>query len=116
MTIVARQWNLDGLREAAQGKAERGGRRSKPGQNGGGKGGRNYRLNWTLTPDGGAEFGEYSIQHDCQGTAHPYTVHYRGEPLSRAHGNFTGHARFKTLPNAQRWCERRLAKRGMLGT
>jgi hypothetical protein len=76
-----------------------------------GKGGRNYRLNWTDEADGGATFGSYRIRFVHAGTAQPWGVFFKEEPMLRAHGNYTGYCRFKTVENAKRWVERRLAKR-----
>jgi hypothetical protein len=76
-----------------------------------GKGGRNYRLNWSATADGGAVFSGYSIHYNWQGTSFPWSVHFKGEPMLQAHGACTGYRRFKTMENAKRWVERRIAKR-----
>jgi hypothetical protein len=75
------------------------------------RGGRNNRLNWTDAPDGSAVFGDYSIQKNNAGTKHPWTLCYKGEPMLRSHGSFTGYQRFATPENAKRWVEARLAKR-----
>jgi hypothetical protein len=83
---------------------------SRSGQNGGGKGGRNYRLNWSPTLDGGASFGSYTILFSWSGTAFPWSVNFKGQPLLQSHGNFTGYSRFKTLENAKRWVEKRIEK------
>lgn len=73
-----------------------------------GKGGRNYRLNWTDLTDG-AEFGNWSITLSSRGTAHPYKVYFKGAPLLRAHGAFEGYQCFASVENAKRWVEKRVA-------
>jgi hypothetical protein len=88
---------------------EGGGVMSHSGQNGGGKGGRNYHLNWTDTPEG-AEFGDYRIYKAWSGTAFPFGIMFKGEPLLQQHGNFMGYCRLKTIENAKRWVEKRLRK------
>ncbi len=83
---------------------------SRSGGNGGGKGGRNHRLNWMDTPDGGAHFGEWAIVAD-RGFRLPWVLQRRGFAVLRAHGNNSGAARFKTVETAKRWVEKRLAER-----
>lgn len=75
-----------------------------------GKGGRNYRLNWTDVVDG-ASFGDWSVRLSSPGTAHPFKVCFKGEPLLRAHGAFTGYQCFASVDNAKRWVEKRLRVR-----
>jgi len=72
------------------------------------RGGRDYRLNWKAEPDGVYRFGDYAIRHNAPGTSKPWTVYFKGEPLQRAHGDFTGYRRFASAENAQRWVERRM--------
>ena len=81
---------------------------SRSGQNGGGKGGRDYRVNWSERADGGAAFGDYTITLSFAGSASPWLVSFKNEPLRQAHGTFTGYSRFKTIANAKRWVEKRL--------
>jgi hypothetical protein len=69
-----------------------------------GKGGRNYRVNWKATADGGAEFGDWSIVLQ-DGWRLPWEIRYQGKPFQRRHGDYNGTARFKTVENAQRKIE-----------
>jgi hypothetical protein len=79
----------------------------RSGANGGGKGGRNFRLNWSTY----LTFGDWSIQENFRGTSMPWAVVYKNEIVQRAHGAFTGYRRFKTAENAKRWVERYLRGR-----
>lgn len=81
---------------------------SRSGQNGGGKGGRNYRLNWTPMPDGGVSFGDWRVKSE-PGWRWPWEVHFKGRPFLRNHGVYNGTLRFKTKENAQRYVERYIA-------
>jgi len=72
-----------------------------------GKGGRNYRLNWT-DANGGASFGDWSIRLSGPDTARPFTVYFNGEALLRDHGASAAHRRFASLDNAKRWVEKRM--------
>jgi hypothetical protein len=80
-------------------------------QNGGGKGGRNYRLNWKTAPDGGATFGDWRIVHR-PGLRLSWVIQYKGYDLARRHGDYRGCVRLKTVDNAKRYVERYLRKGG----
>lgn len=69
-----------------------------------GKGGRNYRLNWKPTADGGAAFGNWTIVSQA-GWRLPWEIRFQGKPFLRRHGDYNGTARFKTVENAQRKVE-----------
>jgi len=85
---------------------------SRTGSNGGGKGGRDHRLNWTVEADGSRVFGHWSVQRLYPDTLRQWTPHYKGMPMFARHGAFSGHRRFKTPENAQRWVEKHLAQKG----
>lgn len=75
---------------------------TRGGSNGGGKGGRNHRLNWT-DADGASSFANYKIERIDFGGEERWVVEWRGVPLRRA-------LRFKSLANAKRWVEKRIAE------
>ena len=75
-------------------------------------GGRSYRLNWTDRSPEYAAFSDYAIDGaEYCGSRQPFLVLFRGKPLQRAHGNFTGYRRFASMEAAKRWVERREADR-----
>jgi hypothetical protein len=72
-----------------------------------GKGGRSYRLNWTDVTDG-ASFGDWSVRLSSPGSAHPFKVYFKAEPV--LHRRFF--ACFASVENAKRWVEKRIAAMG----
>jgi hypothetical protein len=70
-----------------------------------GKGGRNYRLNWTEASDGGATFGDWRIKSE-PGWRLPWEVRFKDRPFLRRHGDYNGTLRFKTVENAKRYVEK----------
>ena len=83
---------------------------SRPGGNSG-KGGRNYRLNWTVgaSPFDDVTFGSWRIAHLMPGTRHPWQLFFKGDRVTRAHGAFEGYQRFASVERAMRWVEKRVA-------
>lgn len=81
---------------------------SRTGSNGGGKGGRNYRLNWMISGDK-ITFGEWVVESAQWG----FVVWHKGVMLRRRHGNYEGTLVLKTQEHAKRWVEKRVRARAM---
>ncbi len=90
---------------------------SRSGSNNGGRGGRDFRLNWSIAPGPGGDvtFGDWSVLWRSPGTSFPWTVFYKGSPVLQASGDSSAHRRFKTPQNAMRWVERELRQREATG-
>lgn len=58
-----------------------------------------------LTPT--FKLGDYSVRLEYPQTKHPWAAFYKGKPMLRSHGKFTGVQRFMSEDNAKRWVERR---------
>lgn len=98
--------------EAVVGSLEKEEALSRTGSNGGGKGGRNYRLNWMISGDK-ITFGEWVVESAKWGDEIRFVVWHKGVMLRRRHGNYEGTLFLKTQEHAKRWVEKRVRARAM---
>jgi hypothetical protein len=77
-----------------------------------GKGGRNYRVNWTHEPASSRfTFGDWIVFHIVWGGEERWCVSHKGHQVQRRYGAFEGYMRLKSSDAAMRWVEKRLRER-----
>jgi len=80
---------------------------ARSGQNGGGKGGRNYRVNWSEGKT--YAFGNYLVEDvTFAGSPRPWVVRFKRMVVARAEGRSRGARRFVSAERAMRWVEKLL--------